>query len=224
MAAEPWWEAGHCAQTPGAASWVSSEIYIPRSVDFPTALRAIWLPTRPRNARESEPSQPPFRLPLVMLSSSNTQRSNTQPTSAAVHLAGEGHVPEQGSHTATPARVRLSVWQYPQYILRIQARLLPPFSRQAQRAIRARDRLPDLDPLLEVWERDLLPWEVDDTSSNDQTLPWEGDTFAWEPASRNAVPFTTSRKASSTAHRANGKCHKAKPSVTRRSSRIRKPS
>jgi hypothetical protein len=66
-----------------------------------------------------------------------------------------------------------------------------------------------------------MSWERDPHSRADQTLPWEGDTFSWEPASRTAVPFAASRKASNTPHRVKSKCPKPRISVTRRSSRVR---
>jgi hypothetical protein len=143
-----------------------------------------------------------------------------------MNLPGQTRPPtstEQGSHTATTNPVVLQIRESPSYRLRIQARLLPPFSRQAQRASSGRDQLPDLDPLLEVWERDLLPWETDPIPHTDQTLPWEGDTFAWEPASRNSIPFTTSRKTTNTPHRKKHKCRKPQISSTRRTPRAGKP-
>lgn len=133
-------------------------------------------------------------------------------------------IAEQGSHTADPDPLLLRVRDSPSYRLRIQARLLPPFSRQAQRAASASDPLPDLDPLLEVWEHDLMPCENEPLTRADQTLPWEGDTFSWEPASHSAVPFTTSRKASNTPHRGKSKCRKPRISTTHRPPRVGKPS
>lgn len=152
-------------------------------------------------------------------------RSNAKTTRVAMQLPGPMPVHtivEQGSHTADPDPLLLRVSDSPSYRLRIQARLLPTFSQQAQRAASAPDPLPDLDPLLEVWEQDLMPWETEPLSRADQTLPWEGDTFSWEPASRNAVPFTASRKASSTPHRVKNKCRKPRISTTRRSPRVGK--
>lgn len=58
------------------------------------------------------------------------------------------------------------------YYLRSQTRLLPPSWQEADRAAEGFDRLPDLDSPIEVWERDLMPWE--------QPLPWQGHVFPWE--------------------------------------------
>lgn len=151
--------------------------------------------------------------------------SNTKTTSVAIQLPDPipvRTIVEPGSHTTPPDPLLLLRVSDSPHHLRIQARLLPTFSQQAQRAASAPDPLPDLGPLLEVWEQDLMPWETEPLSCADQTLPWEGDTFSWEPASRSAVPFTTSRKASSTPHRVKNKCRKPRISTTRRPPRVGK--
>jgi hypothetical protein len=58
------------------------------------------------------------------------------------------------------------------YHLRSQTRLLPSSWQEADRAAEGFERLPDLDSPIEVWERDLMPWE--------QQLPWQGHVFPWE--------------------------------------------
>jgi hypothetical protein len=117
-----------------------------------------------------------------------------------VEDAGPLRIAVQGCHTGADGRVQLNVHRTPSYAIHLQARLLPPFSRQAKRSERAHYPLPDLDPLLEVWEQELLPWETSALSSTARALPWEGDSFTWEPASQHAVPFSGSRSQTTTRH------------------------
>jgi hypothetical protein len=96
---------------------------------------------------------------------------------------------ECSSHTAPAVRLTLSIARRRSHAFRFPARLLPAPTRQARRATHAHSRLPDLVPLLEVWEHDLLPWETAPPAVDNQALPWQGASFSWEPASRHTVPF-----------------------------------
>lgn len=96
---------------------------------------------------------------------------------------------QRSSHTSA-AQLTMSLSRVRSRPHHVKARLLPAPPQQAKRSTRARDRLPGLDPLLEVWEHDLTPLERAAPLGEQPDLPWEGASFSWEPASRNAVPFS----------------------------------
>jgi hypothetical protein len=143
-----------------------------------------------------EVSQLPPTVPCTMLS----QYSTPPRLTSREHREDCRKIPlsREGCHTGPAGRVVLSLDRPCSYAIHFQARLLPASSRQATRSERARYPLPDLDPLLEVWEQDLLPWETGALSSTANTLPWEGDTFAWEPASQHSIPFGSPRSQTTT--------------------------
>ena len=139
---------------------------------------------------QTEQNHPKLCVPSLLEMFNSSSNHTTATSSVALDRVDRVTLAaERNTQTAPELRLTVSIGRRDSYAFRFRARLLPTLTQQARRALRARDRLPDLAPLLEVWEQDLSTCEGWRYGEDEEALPWQGASFSWEPASRDSVAF-----------------------------------